>query len=45
MFLFFAMGYGCEYFNETAVDNTDIADFMAGVYGLEEYGGDIAAKD
>jgi len=41
----FAMGYGCEYFNETAVDNTDIADFMAGVYGLEEYGGDIAAKD
>ena len=36
----FAMGYGTEYFNGTAVDNTEIAEFMAGVYGLESFGGD-----
>ncbi len=36
----FAMGYGTECFNDTAVNNTDIADFMASVYGLDSYGGD-----
>lgn len=36
----FAMGYGTEYFNGAAVDNTEIAEFMAGVYGLESFGGD-----
>lgn len=35
----FAMGYETEYFNETTVDNTDIADFMAAVYGVESFGG------
>lgn len=36
----FAMGYGTEYFNGTTVDNTDIADFMASVFELEDFGGD-----
>ncbi|MBQ2729490.1 MAG: alkaline phosphatase [Clostridia bacterium] len=35
----FAMGYDTEYFNGVAVDNTDIADFMARAFGLETYGG------
>ena len=33
------MGYDTEYFNGVAVDNTDIADFMARAFGLETYGG------
>lgn len=41
----FAMGYGCEMFNGTTVDNTDIADFMASVYGLTTYGGDYTYKE
>lgn len=41
----FAMGYGCEMFNGTTVDNTDIADFMASVYGIESFGGDYTYKD
>ncbi len=36
----YAMGYGTEIFNDTTVDNTDIADFMASVYGLDTFGGD-----
>ena len=39
----YAMGYGCEYFNGTVVDNTDIADFMASVYGVEDFGGEYTS--
>ena len=36
----FAMGYGTEYFNGTVVDNTDIADFMARIFGVLNFGGE-----
>ena len=36
----YAMGYGTEIFNDTTVNNVDIARFMASVYGLDTFGGD-----
>jgi len=41
----FALGYGTEIFNETVVDNTDIADFMASVYGLNAFGGTVYVNE
>lgn len=38
----FAMGYGTEYFSDITVDNVDIARFMAGVYGIDSFGGDYS---
>lgn len=36
----YAMGYGTEIFNDTTVNNVDIARFMASVYGLDTFGGE-----
>ncbi len=34
----YALGYGTEYFNGTTVENTDIAKFMAKIYGAQVFG-------
>ena len=38
----YAMGYGTEIFNGTVCDNSDIARFMASVYGESSFGGDYS---
>lgn len=35
----FALGDGTEYFNKTTVENTDIAKYMAKIYGATSFGG------
>lgn len=34
----YALGYGTEYFNDTTVENIDIAKFMARIYGAQAFG-------
>ena len=34
----YAMGWGCEYFDGATVDNTDVAKFIAKIYGEENFG-------
>lgn len=34
----YAVGYGTEYFNNTTVENTDIAKFIAKIYGAQVFG-------
>ena len=41
----YAIGSGTEYFNDKAVDNTEIAKFMGRIFGVEDLGGDVYADE